>query len=99
MLRSMGEDLAVFDTWYKEDINAVPPVFVLQQISSIIPSFKSKVVHFKLILQDYLCSCTLIIIFLHELIFCLRCKLLHDAYNFTSRDAYSLKISSAVIIQ
>lgn len=43
MLRAMGEDLTVFNTWYKEDANSLPPVFVLQQISSIIPGYKSKV--------------------------------------------------------
>ncbi|XP_061189796.1 NACHT and WD repeat domain-containing protein 2-like [Saccostrea echinata] len=41
-LRTMGEDLSSFNIWYKEDTNSIPPVFVLQQISSIIPNYKIK---------------------------------------------------------
>ncbi|XP_056004736.1 NACHT and WD repeat domain-containing protein 2-like [Ostrea edulis] len=41
-LRSMGEDLSSFNVWYKEDENSIPPVFVLQQISSVISDYKLK---------------------------------------------------------
>lgn len=39
----MGEDLSSFNVWYKEDENSIPPVFVLQQISSVISDYKLKV--------------------------------------------------------
>ncbi|XP_014665918.1 PREDICTED: uncharacterized protein LOC106807919 [Priapulus caudatus] len=35
-------DVKLLDTWYKLDTNAAPPVYVLQTISSIIPSFSHK---------------------------------------------------------
>lgn len=32
--------------WYKKDENAVPAVYILQPISSILPNFNNKVIHF-----------------------------------------------------
>ncbi|XP_063409220.1 NACHT and WD repeat domain-containing protein 2-like isoform X1 [Mytilus trossulus] len=37
-----GEDSALLVKWYEEDLNAVPPVHVLQPISAVIPDYKSK---------------------------------------------------------
>ncbi|KAI9580289.1 NACHT and WD repeat domain-containing protein 2 [Glossina fuscipes] len=41
-LTSMGVDRALLDLWYKKDSNAVPPVSVLQPISSILINFNNK---------------------------------------------------------
>ncbi|GAB0097357.1 NACHT domain-containing protein [Sergentomyia squamirostris] len=41
-LVSMGIDPVLFDTWYKKDSNAVPPISVLQPISSILINFNNK---------------------------------------------------------
>lgn len=38
-----GVDVILLDTWYKKDSNAVPPVSVLQPISSILINFNNKV--------------------------------------------------------
>ncbi|XP_052753046.1 NACHT and WD repeat domain-containing protein 2 [Galleria mellonella] len=37
-----GVDVILLDTWYKKDSNAVPPVSVLQPISSILINFNNK---------------------------------------------------------
>lgn len=42
-LTSMGVDRALLDLWYKKDSNAVPPMSVLQPISSILINFNNKV--------------------------------------------------------
>jgi len=42
-LASTGSDVTLLDTWYKKDSNAVPPVSVLQPISSILVNFNNKV--------------------------------------------------------
>lgn len=42
-LTSMGVDRALLDLWYKKDSNAVPPISVLQPISSILINFNNKV--------------------------------------------------------
>jgi len=39
----MGVDRAILDLWYKKDSNAVPPISVLQPISSILINFNNKV--------------------------------------------------------
>ncbi|XP_039495368.1 NACHT and WD repeat domain-containing protein 2 isoform X2 [Drosophila santomea] len=41
-LTSMGVDRAILDLWYKKDSNAVPPISVLQPISSILINFNNK---------------------------------------------------------
>ncbi|XP_055685545.1 NACHT and WD repeat domain-containing protein 2 [Lutzomyia longipalpis] len=41
-LVSMGIDVILLDTWYKKDSNAVPPISVLQPISSILINFNNK---------------------------------------------------------
>ncbi|KAG7296838.1 hypothetical protein JYU34_019694 [Plutella xylostella] len=41
-LAAVGVDVILLDTWYKKDSNAVPPVSVLQPISSILVNFNNK---------------------------------------------------------
>ncbi|XP_065084724.1 NACHT and WD repeat domain-containing protein 2 [Ochlerotatus camptorhynchus] len=41
-LASMGIDVSVLDLWYKKDSNAVPPISILQPISSILTNFNNK---------------------------------------------------------
>ncbi|XP_052126754.1 NACHT and WD repeat domain-containing protein 2, partial [Frankliniella occidentalis] len=41
-LASTGTDVVLLDTWYRKDSNAVPPVSVLQPISSILINFNNK---------------------------------------------------------
>lgn len=48
-LVSSGTDPVILDTWYRKDSNAVPPVSVLQPISSILINFNNKVNHLKVI--------------------------------------------------
>lgn len=36
-------EVEILDMWYKKDENAVPPVYILQQISSILTNFNNKV--------------------------------------------------------
>jgi NACHT domain- and WD repeat-containing protein len=40
---AMSIDPVLYDTWYKKDSNAVPPISVLQPISSILINFNNKV--------------------------------------------------------
>lgn len=42
-LTALGIDGVLLDTWYKKDSNAVPPISVLQPISSILINFNNKV--------------------------------------------------------
>ena len=42
-LMATGNDGTLIDTWYRKDSNAVPPVSVLQPISSILINFNNKV--------------------------------------------------------
>ena len=42
-LHSMNIDTHLLDTWYKIDTNAVPFVFLLQFISTILVNFNNKV--------------------------------------------------------
>lgn len=42
-LVATGNDGTLIDTWYRKDSNAVPPVSVLQPISSILINFNNKV--------------------------------------------------------
>lgn len=42
-LAAGGVDVILLDTWYKKDSNAVPPISVLQPISSILINFNNKV--------------------------------------------------------
>ncbi|XP_046986255.1 NACHT and WD repeat domain-containing protein 2 [Schistocerca americana] len=41
-LANTGNDVSLLDTWYRKDSNAVPPVSVLQPISSILINFNNK---------------------------------------------------------
>ncbi|XP_060534320.1 NACHT and WD repeat domain-containing protein 2 [Cylas formicarius] len=41
-LAATGHDAALIDTWYRKDSNAVPPISVLQPISSILINFNNK---------------------------------------------------------
>lgn len=43
VLVSMNVDVTLLDTWYKKDSNAVPPISILQPISSILVNFNNKV--------------------------------------------------------
>lgn len=38
----MNIDVILLDTWYRKDSNAVPPISVLQPISSILVNFNNK---------------------------------------------------------
>lgn len=42
-LAATGHDPTLIDTWYRKDSNAVPPISVLQPISSILINFNNKV--------------------------------------------------------
>ena len=42
-LQSMNIDTVLLDTWYKIDTNAVPFVYILQWISTILVNFNNKV--------------------------------------------------------
>ncbi|ENN71566.1 hypothetical protein YQE_11666, partial [Dendroctonus ponderosae] len=42
-LHATGHDVLLIDTWYRKDSNAVPPISVLQPISSILINFNNKV--------------------------------------------------------
>ncbi|XP_030746594.1 NACHT and WD repeat domain-containing protein 2 [Sitophilus oryzae] len=41
-LAATGHDATLIDTWYRKDSNAVPPISVLQPISSILINFNNK---------------------------------------------------------
>ncbi|CAL8088657.1 unnamed protein product [Orchesella dallaii] len=41
-LQQMGVDTHLLDLWYKKDTNAVPPVMILQPISTILVNFNNK---------------------------------------------------------
>ena len=41
-LDSIGVDVSLLDMWYKKDSNSVPPVSILQPISSILINFINK---------------------------------------------------------
>lgn len=53
-LTSMGVDRALLDLWYKKDSNAVPPISVLQPISSILINFNNKVSNLSSLCEEYL---------------------------------------------
>lgn len=42
-LNNLNVDGSLLDMWYKKDANAVPPISVLQPISSILVNFNNKV--------------------------------------------------------
>lgn len=42
-LVNVGSDVTLLDMWYRKDSNAVPPISVLQPISSILINFNNKV--------------------------------------------------------
>lgn len=41
--KNVQDELELLDAWYKKDMNTVPPVYVLQPISSILSNFNNKV--------------------------------------------------------
>ena len=41
--KNVPEEMALLDNWYKKDENTVPPVYILQPISSILTNFNNKV--------------------------------------------------------
>ncbi|XP_013421183.1 NACHT and WD repeat domain-containing protein 2 [Lingula anatina] len=41
-IKNVPSDLDLIDLWYKRDDNAVPPVYILQPISSILTNFNNK---------------------------------------------------------
>lgn len=43
VIKEVPSDVEILDTWYKKDLNAVPAVYVLQPISSILTNFNNKV--------------------------------------------------------
>lgn len=43
-LVNVGSDVTLLDMWYRKDSNAVPPISVLQPISSILINFNNKVI-------------------------------------------------------
>lgn len=47
-LECQGMDVSLLDRWYKKDSNAVPPISILQPISSILKNFNNKVIKFSL---------------------------------------------------
>ena len=51
ILLTMGQEVILLDTWYKKDSNAVPPVCILQPISSILVNFNNKVSLYHTIVQ------------------------------------------------
>lgn len=48
-LHATGHDVTLIDTWYRKDSNAVPPISVLQPISSILVNFNNKVISIHLL--------------------------------------------------
>lgn len=44
-LTALNVDGSLLDMWYKKDSNAVPPISVLQPISSILVNFNNKVIN------------------------------------------------------
>ncbi len=43
VIKEVPSDVTLLDMWYKQDENAVPPVHILQPISSILTNFNNKV--------------------------------------------------------
>ena len=41
--KNVPEEVTLLDNWYKKDENTVPPVYILQPISSILTNFNNKV--------------------------------------------------------
>ena len=42
-LTKFDKQRELLDTWFRKDANAIPPVYILQKISSIIPQYLSQV--------------------------------------------------------
>ena len=45
-LKDHGRSTLLLETWYFKDTNDIPPIYVLQPISSIIPGYKDRVGHY-----------------------------------------------------
>ena len=43
VIKQVPVDVKTLDDWYKQDKNAVPDVYILQPISSILKNFNNKV--------------------------------------------------------
>lgn len=41
-LQALGQDHSLLEVWYKQDTNCIPPVHILQPISSIITEYRNK---------------------------------------------------------
>lgn len=44
-VRDVPAEVELLDKWYKKDANTVPPVYILQPISTILTNFNNKVNH------------------------------------------------------
>lgn len=42
-VRDVPAEVELLDKWYKKDTNTVPPVYILQPISTILTNFNNKV--------------------------------------------------------
>ncbi len=42
-LRKDGKDIKLLESWFKREDNAIPPMYVLQPISSHLPHYNDKV--------------------------------------------------------
>lgn len=61
-LLNMGVDTILIDTWYKKDSNAVPFVYILQPISSILVNFNNKVVVVVVVLGDVVVRVLMVVV-------------------------------------
>lgn len=52
-LANTGHDPTLIDTWYRKDSNAVPPISVLQPISSILVNFNNKVLFVVWLIKNF----------------------------------------------
>jgi hypothetical protein len=50
-----GKDVSQLEVWFKKDTNAIPPVYILQPISSILLHYKDKVRASRLIFLLLMC--------------------------------------------
>lgn len=48
VIKGVKADVEILDKWYKRDDNEVPPLYVLQPISTILTNFNNKVMSYML---------------------------------------------------
>ena len=48
VVKDNTEDATLLDTWFKKDSNTIPPVYILQPISTVYINFNNKVNNTKL---------------------------------------------------